>query len=86
MSSASGETNLASKNLTVKLIFRINPNLHTVSITHMFKKVITVLDFSKVSGLDFIPVVILKICELEFSDLLADLFRMCFQESCFPAY
>ena len=48
------------------------------------KKIITSLDFSKASGLDFIPVKVLKNCELELSYILAELFNMCLMESCFP--
>ena len=48
------------------------------------KKIIAKLDSSKVSGLDFIPVVILKNCEPELSYILAELFNMCPKESCFP--
>ena len=48
------------------------------------KKIIANLDSSKVSGLDFIPVVILKNCEPELSYILAELFNMCPKESCFP--
>ena len=39
----------------------------------MVKKVITNLDSSKASGPDFIPVVVLKNCELELSYILAKL-------------
>ena len=50
----------------------------------MFKKVITNLDSSKVSGPDCIPVMVLKTCEPEPSFILAELFNMCLKESCFP--
>ena len=50
----------------------------------MFKKVITNLDLSKVSGPDCIPVMVLKTCEPEPSFILAELFNMCLKESCFP--
>ena len=50
----------------------------------MVKKVITKLDSSKVSGPDCIPVVVLKNCEPELSNILAELFNMCLKESCFP--
>ena len=49
----------------------------------MFKKVITNLDSSKVSGPDCIPVLVLKNCEPELSDILAELFNMCLKEFCF---
>ena len=42
------------------------------------------LDFSKASGPDFIPVVVLKNCELELSCILAELLNKCLKESCFP--
>ena len=50
----------------------------------MVKKVIMNLDLSKASGPDFIPVVVLKICEPELSYILAELFIKCLKESCFP--
>ena len=50
----------------------------------MVKKVIMNLDFSKASGLDCIPLVVLKNCELELSYILAELFNKCLKESCFP--
>ena len=64
---------------------RTNLKLHNVSITlKMAKKVITNLESSKTSGLDCIPVVILKNFEPELSYVLAELFNMCLKESCFP--
>ena len=39
------------------------------------------LDLSKASGLDCIPVVVLKNCEPELSYMLAELFSMCLKES-----
>ena len=53
-------------------------------ISKMVKKVIMNLDFSKPSGPDCIPVVVLKNCELELSYILAELFNKCLKESCFP--
>ena len=50
----------------------------------MDKKVITNLDSSKASGIDCIPVVVLKNCEPEVLCILAELFNMCLKESCFP--
>ena len=52
----------------------------------MVKKVIMNLDFSKVSGLDCIPLVVLKNRELELSYILAELFNKCLKESCFPDF
>ena len=49
----------------------------------MVKKIIMNLDLSKVSGLDCIPVVVLKNCEPKLSYILAELFKMCLKESCF---
>ena len=64
---------------------RTNLKLHNVSITlKMVKKVITNLHSSKTSSPDYIPVVVLKNCELELSYILAELFNMCLKESCFP--
>ena len=64
---------------------RTNLKLHNISITpKMVKKVITNLDSSKASGLDCIPVVVLKNCEPELSYILAKLFNNCPKESCLP--
>ena len=64
---------------------RTNLKLHNISITpKMVKKVITNLDLSKASGLDCIPVMVLKNCEPELSYILAKLFNKCLKESCFP--
>ena len=61
-----------------------NLNLHNISVTpKMVKKVIMNLDSSKVSGPDFITVVVLKNCEPELSYILAELSNMCLKESCF---
>ena len=50
----------------------------------MVNKVITNLVLSKASGLDCIPVVVLKNCEPELSHILVELFNICLKESCFP--
>ena len=42
------------------------------------------LDLSMASGLDYIPVVVLKNCEPELSYILAEHFNKCFKECCFP--
>ena len=52
----------------------------------MIKKVITNLDSSKASGPDCIPVVVLKNCEPELSYILAELFKKCLKEFCFPDF
>ena len=49
-----------------------------------YVKVIMHLEFSKASGPDCIPVVILKNCEPELSYIIAELFNKCMKESCFP--
>ena len=64
---------------------RTNLKLHNIFVTpKMVEKVITNLDSSKASGLDCIPVVVLKNCEPELSYILVELFSMCLKESCFP--
>ena len=60
----------------MKLYISLTPKL--------IKKVIANLELSKVSGLDSIPVVVLKNCEPELLHILAELFNMCLEESCFP--
>ena len=50
----------------------------------MVKKVITNPDSSMASGPDCIPVVVLKNCEPELSDIPAELFNLCLKEPCFP--
>ena len=51
--------------------------LYNISVTpKMVKKVIANLDSSKVPGLDWIPVVVLKNCEPELSYILAELFNV----------
>ena len=64
---------------------RTNLKLHNISVTpKMVRKVVMNLDLSKASGLDCIPVVVLKNCEPELSYILAELFNKCLKESCFP--
>ena len=64
---------------------RTNLKLHIIFITRkMVKKVIMNLDWSKASGPDCIPAVVLKNCEPDFSYILAELFGKCLKESCFP--
>ena len=64
---------------------RTNLKLHNISVTpKMVRKVVMNLDLSKASGPDCIPVVVLKNCEPELSDVLAKLFNKCLKESCFP--
>ena len=63
---------------------RTNLKLHNISVTpKMVRKVVMNLDLPKASGLDCIPAVDLKNCELELSYILAELFNKCLQEPCF---
>ena len=63
---------------------RTNLKLHNISVTpKMVIKVITDLDLSKASGPDCIPVVVLKNCEPELSDILGELFNKCLNLCCF---
>ena len=50
----------------------------------MISKVMKNLDSSNASDPDFIPVMVLKNCEPELSDILAELFNKCLKQSCFP--
>ena len=52
----------------------------------MVGKVVMNLYFSKASGPDCIPLVVLKNCEQELSYILAELFNKCLKESCFPDF
>ena len=64
---------------------RTNLKLHNISVTpKMVRKVVVNLDLSKASGLNCIPVVVLKNCEPELSYILAELFNKYLKESCFP--
>ena len=64
---------------------RTDLKLHNISVTpKMVRKVVMNLDFSKGSGPDCIPVVVLKNCEPELSYILAELFNKCLKEYCFP--
>ena len=63
---------------------KTNLKLHNISVTpKMIKKVKMNLDLSKASGLDCIPVVVLKNCEHELSFIAAELFNICLKRSCF---
>ena len=81
-------TNLDDTDISLPVFpSRTNLKLHNISITSKtIKKVITNLDLPKASGLDCIPVVVLKNYEPEVSFILAELFKMCLTESCFPDY
>ena len=66
---------------------RTNLKLHNISVTpKMLKNIIMNLDLSKASGPDSIPVVVPKNCELELSNILAQLFNKCLKKSCLPVY
>ena len=59
--------------------------MHDVSVTpSMVGKVIANLDLSKASGLDCIPVVVLKDSQPELFYIIAELVNNCLKESCFP--
>ena len=66
-SNFSQNSNLDDSGISLSLLpSRSNLKLHNISITpKMFNNVITNLDSSKASGPDCIPVVVLKICELQ---------------------
>ena len=84
--SISKNSNLHDSGISLLLFSsRTNLKLHNISVTSkMVKKVIMNLDLSKASGPDYIPVVVLKNCEPELSYILAELFKKCLKESCFP--
>ena len=97
LSSASDKAKLFAENFSVNSnlddsgislsVFpsRTNLKLYNISVTpKMVRKIVMNLDLSKTSGPDCIPVVVLKISELELSYILAELFNKCFKESCFP--
>ena len=64
---------------------RTNLKLHNISVTpKIIKKVRTILDLSKASGRDCIPMVVLKSCEHDLPYILAELFTKCLKESGFP--
>ena len=64
---------------------RSNLKLHNISVTpKMVKRIIMNRDLSKASGSDCFPVVVLNNCEPELSYILAELFKNCLKESCFP--
>ena len=93
LSSASDKAKLFAENFSLNtnlddsdISLPVFPNLklHNISLTpKMVKKVIMNLDFSKTSGPDYIPVVVLKNCEPELSYIQAELFSKCLKEPCF---
>ena len=82
----SKNSNLDDSGIPLPLFFsQSNLKLLNISVTpSMIKKVITNLDLSNASGLDGIPVVVLKNCESELSYILAELFNKCLKEFCSP--
>ena len=82
----SKNSNLDNSGISLPVFLsRTNLKLHNISITaKMVKKVMMNLDLSKASGPDCIPVIVLKNCEPELSNILAELFNKCLKESWFP--
>ena len=80
----SNNSNLDESDIALPLFSsRTNLKLHNIFITSkMVKKIITNFHSSKGSGLDCIPVEVLK-CEPELLYILADIINMCLRESCF---
>ena len=67
------------------LFLSCNLKMCNISVTpRLVKKVIINLGLLNVSGVDCIPVVVLKNCEPELSCVLGELFRMCLKEFWFP--
>ena len=68
--------------LIISVVFYLIPlleltKLHNIPITlKLVKKIITNLDSSRMSGPDYIPVVVLKNCEPEISYIPAELFSI----------
>ena len=96
LSSARDKAKLFAKNFSKNLnldgfgIFipvfpsRTNLKLHNVCVTpKMVKKLITNIDSPEACAPDCISVVVLWNCEPELSYILAELFNMCLNESCF---
>ena len=82
----SKNSNLDDSGISLPLFpSRTNLKLHNISVTpKMVRKVVMTFDLSKASDPDYIPVVVLKNCQLELSYILAELFNKCLKESCFP--
>ena len=71
--------------LELFLFSRTNIELYNISVTSkMVKKVIKKLGSSKTSRPDCIPVVVLKNCKAELSEILAELLNKYLRETCFP--
>ena len=82
----SKNSNLDNSGISLPVLTsRTNLKLHNISgMLKTVKNVVANLDASKVSGLDCIPVVVLKNWEPELSFISAELFNKCLKESCFP--
>ena len=72
----SGNSNLDDSGISLPVFpSRTNLKLHNISVIRkMVRKVVLDLDLSRASGPDYIPVVVLKNCELELSYILVELF------------
>ena len=84
----SNNTNLDDSVISLPVFpSRTNLKLHNISATpKMVKKVLMNIDLSKELGPDSIPMVVLKNCEPELSNILAEIFNKCLEGSCFPDY
>ena len=69
---------------TLKLLSFLELICNCIIFTQMLGAVITTLDSSKVLVPDFIPVMVMRSCLLDFPDILADFLNICLKESCFP--
>ena len=63
---------------------KINLKMHNILVTpKLVQKLITNLDSSSLSGLNFILVVVLRKCEPELSSVIAKLSKLCLKVPCF---
>ena len=96
LSSASDKAKLFAENFSMKSnlddsgislpVFpsRTNLKLHNISLTpKIVRKIVVNLDLSNASGPDCTPVVVLKNCEPELSNILAELFNKCLRSLAF---
>ena len=99
LSSTSGKAKVFAENFSKNSSFddsvislpvfssRTNLKLHSNSVTFkMVKNVITNLDSSRAPGPDCIPVLVLKKCEPDFCDVLAEHFNNRLKDSCFTDF
>ena len=91
LSSASDKAKLFAENFSLNsnlddlgVSLLVFPSRTNLKLHKMVKKVVMNLDLSKASGLDCIPVLVLKNCVPELSYILAELSNKCLKESCFP--